>query len=142
MDMHELLSARPVSVYNEATATEYVRLAEQRRQVFALIGRFRQAIAQPRGRKDAIRVLKELVPRSEVYFSVVESVLDKISAAGAAPHRADHRRILDELESTLERCSGSSAQSATADLVHALDALVMHEATISLRSSPRPSSRP
>jgi hemerythrin len=86
-------------------------------------------------------VLKELVPCSDVYFSVVESLLDKISAAGAAPHRADHRRILDELESTLERCSASGAQFATTDLVHALDTLVMHEATIRLRSSQNPSSR-
>jgi len=71
---------------------------------------------------------------SETYYAAIESLLDKITAAGAKPHRDDHRRILDELKCALERCSASNAERAAADLVHALDALVIHEATIRLRS--------
>jgi hypothetical protein len=135
MDMHVAVPLHRVGVYYATAGTEYARLAEHRRQVLALIGQFRQAIAQPRGRRDAIHALKALVPYSDAYFAVVESVLDKISGTGAAPQRVDHRRILDELKSTLDRCSASSAQSTTADLLHALDALVMHEATICVRGS-------
>jgi hypothetical protein len=140
MDMHVALPLHRVGVYYGTTATEYARLAEHRRQVFTLIGEFRQALAQPRGRRDAIRALRALVPCSDAYFAVVESLLDKISGAGAAPHRVDHRRILDELKSTLDRCSASNAQSTTADLVHAVDTLVMHEATICVRGSGNNSS--
>jgi len=60
--------------------------------------------------------------------------LDKISAVGASPHRDYHRRNLDELKSTLDRCSAYSAEHASVDLVHALDGLVIHEATIRLRA--------
>jgi len=134
MDMHVELPTPYVRWRPETPANEYARWAEHRRQVFALIGQFRQAVAQPRGRKDALRILKEILSCSDSYFAAIESLLDKISAAGAKPHRDDHRRILDELRCALERCSASSAERASADLVHALDALVIHEATIRLRS--------
>jgi hypothetical protein len=135
MDMHVALpTSHSIGLHYPAPASEYARLGEHRRQLFVLIGEFRQAIARQRGRKDAIRILKAILPCSAAYFDVVESLLDKISAAGAAPHRNGHRRILDELRSTLERCSGSGTVSGTADLVHALDTLVMHEATIRLRT--------
>jgi hypothetical protein len=135
MDMHVAPSLHRVGVYYQTAGTEYARLAEHRRQVFALIGQFRQSVAQPRGRREAIRALKALIPCSDAYFAVVESVLDKISGTGAAPQRVDHRRLLDELKSTLDRCSASSAQSTSADLLHALDTLVMHEAAICVRGS-------
>ena len=92
------------------------------------------------GRKDALRVLKNILPYLEVYFAAIESLLDKISAAGAAPHRDDHRRILEELKSTLQRGSTSSSERPNAELVHALDELVMHEMTIRLRAPARTSS--
>ena len=135
MDMRVTLPARSIGACYETTATEYASLAEHRRQVFVLIGQFRQALARPRGRRDALRALKALVVYSDAYFASVESLLDKISGAGAAPHRSDHRRILDELRCTLERCSASAAESETADLAHALDTLVMHEAAIRMRAS-------
>jgi hypothetical protein len=135
MDMHVAPTLHRVGAYYPIAGTEYARLAEHREQVFALIGQFRQAVAQPRGRRDAIRSLKGLIACSDAYFAIVESVLDKISGTGAAPQRVDHRRILGELKSTLDRCSSSSAQSTTIDLVHALDTLVMHEATICVRAS-------
>jgi hypothetical protein len=140
MDMHVALPARPIGAWYETTATEYASLAEHRRQVFALIGEFRGAVARPRGRRDALRILKALVPCSDTYFAVVESLLDKISGAGAAPHRTDHRRIVDELRATLEGCSSAPSESGTADLAHALDTLVMHEATIRVRASEHRSS--
>jgi hemerythrin len=133
MDMHVALPTPSIGLHYPAPATEYASLAEHRRQLFALIGEFRKAVARPRGRKEAVRILKAIVPCSSAYFDVAESLLDKISAAGAAPHQNEHRRILNELKSALERCS-SSAVSGTADLVHALDTLVMHEATIRLRA--------
>src|SRR5258706_14374979 len=114
-----------------APASEYASLAEHRRQLFTLIGEFRKAVGRPRGRKEAIRILKAVLPCSSAYFEIAESLLDKISAAGAAPHRNDHRGIPGELNSTLERCS-ASADSGTADLVHAVHTLLMPDATISL----------
>jgi hemerythrin len=134
MDMQVVLPTRYAGWWPDAAATEHARLAEHRRRMFALIGEFRQAVKQPRGRREAVRVLKELLPCSDAYFAVIESLLDKISAAGASPHRDDHRRILDELKGTLELCSSSSAERAGTDLVHALDGLVIHEATIRLRA--------
>jgi len=133
MDMHVASATPSTRLHYPAPASEYASLAEHRRQLFTLIGEFRKAVARPRGRKEAIRILKAVLPCSSAYFEIAESLLDKISAAGAAPHRNDHRGILGELKSTLERCS-ASAVSGTADLVHALDTLVMHEATIRLRA--------
>jgi hypothetical protein len=118
----------------ETPAPEYARLAEHRRQLFVLIGEFRQAVARPRGRRDAIRVLRGILPCAEAYFGVIESLLDRISAVGAAPHRDGHRKILGELKSTLQRCSVSDTERPNADLVHALDGLVLHETTIRLRA--------
>ena len=134
MDMQVWLPTPSFGLCYDAPATEYARLAQHRRQVLALLWEFRQAVSRPKGRKDAIRILKEILPCSDTYFEVVESLLDKISAAGAAPHRDDHRRILDEIKKTLARCSGSNAERPNADLVHALDALVIHEARIRLRA--------
>jgi hypothetical protein len=134
MDMQVALPTPYVGWWPEAPANEYARLAEHRRHMFALIGEFRQAVAQPRGRKDAIRILKEILPCSDAYFAVIESLLDKISAAGATPHRDLHRRILDELRCTLEHCAVSAGEGAGTDLAHALDTLVIHEATIRLRA--------
>ena len=140
MDMHVGLPTPCSSLPWEAPVTEYARLAEHQRHVCALIADFRQTVARPRGRKDALRVLKHMLPYLEVYFAAIESVMDKISAAGAAPHRDDHRRILQELKSTLQRCSTSGAERPNAALVHALDELVMHEMTIRLRAPARTSS--
>jgi len=39
------------------------------------------------------------------------------------------------MKRTLERCVAPDAKPIAADLAHALDALVMHEATIGLRES-------
>jgi hypothetical protein len=134
MDMLvQLPSGFFVDVDLRTPATEYASLAEHRRQVFALIGDFHRAIAQPKGLQEAIRLLKVIFRSSDAYFSLIESMLDKISAAGAAPHRDDHRRILTQLKETLDRYSAPGAKRATADLVHALDSLVMHEAAIRLR---------
>lgn len=133
MDMQVALQT-PLGWWPDAPASEYARLAEHRRRMFALIAEFRYAVKQPRGRREAVRVLKEVLPCSDAYFAVIESLMDKISAVGASPHRDYHQRILNELKATLERCSASSAERASADLVHALDGLVIHEATIRLRA--------
>jgi hemerythrin len=134
MDMRvQLPSGLFVDVDLRTPATEYASLAEHRRRVFALIGDFQRAVAQPKGLQDALRVLKEILPCSDAYFSLIESMLDKISAAGATPHRDDHRRILTQLKETLDRYSTPGPKRATPDLVHALDSLVMHETAIRLR---------
>jgi hemerythrin len=136
MDMHVSAPISGIDTGFEARAREYVCLVEQRRRVFELIGEFRHAITQPKGLNDALQILKAILPCSDAYFSQVEFLLDKISAAGAAPHRDSHRRILRELKETFERCSSKGAVRAATDLLHALDTLVMHEATICLRGSP------
>jgi hypothetical protein len=135
MDMLVSLPIRGIDIPFETRAREYVCLVEQRRRVFELIGEFRRAISQPKGLNDALQILKAILPCSDAYFSQVEFLLDKISAAGAAPHRDGHRRILLELKETFERCSTRGAIPAAAELSHALDTLVMHEATICLRGS-------
>ena len=103
--------------------------------MFELIGEFRRAVSQPKGSNEALQILKAILPCSDAYFSQVEFLLDKISAAGAAPHREGHRRILRELKETFDRCSSRGPVPTAAELSHALDTLVMHEATISLRGS-------
>jgi hypothetical protein len=134
MDMHvQLPSGFFVDVDLRTPATEYASLAEHRRRVFGLIGDFQRAVARPQGLQEALRVLKAILPCSDAYFSLIESMLDKISAAGAAPHRDDHRRILVQLRETLDRYSAPGSKRTAPDLVHALDSLVMHEAAIRLR---------
>ncbi len=113
--------------------TEYASLAEHRRRVACLIEDFQQAIVLPNGVPGALQVLKEILPCADAYFSLIESMLDKISAAGAAPHREEHRRILVELKESLERHSRPGSRPNPRDLVHVLDSLVMHEAAIRLR---------
>ena len=83
----------------------------------------------------AIRILHAIVPCSAAYFAIVESLLDKLTAAGAAPHRDEHRQMLAEIRETLDRCSVLGAKPKAAELVHALDALVAHEAAIRFRES-------
>lgn len=133
MDMLVSLPIRGINTAFEPRAREYVCLVEQRRRVFELIGHFRRAIAQPKGSSDAVQILRAILPCSDAYFSQVEFLLDKISAIGAAPHRDGHRRILHELRETVDRCSTRGAVPAAGELAHALDTLVMHEATICLR---------
>jgi len=134
MDMQvQLPSGFFVDVDLRSPATEYASLSEHRRRVFALIGDFHRAVAQPKGLQEALRVLKAILRCSDAYFSLIESVLDKISAAGAAPHRDDHRRILTQLKDTLDRFSAPGSKRTAPDLVHALDSLVVHEAAIRLR---------
>jgi hypothetical protein len=110
--------------------TEFIRLAEHRERVFALISEFRKAVVRPGGRSDAIGVLKAILPCSGAYFAIVESLLDKLTATGAAPHHQEHRRILAEIQEVLDHCSDRDAKPGAADLLHALDALIMHEAAI------------
>jgi hypothetical protein len=135
MDMQFALPTRYTDVLFERPGAEYASLSEHRQRVFTLIGDFQRAVARPRGLSDAIGVLQTILPCSGAYFAVVESVLDKITAAGAAPHRDEHRRILAEMKQTLDRCAAPGAKPVAADLAHALDALVMHEATIRLREA-------
>jgi hypothetical protein len=135
MDMQVSLPIRGIDAGFETRAREYVCLVEQRRRVFELIGEFRRAVSQPKGSNEALQILKAILPCSDAYFSQVEFLLDKISAAGAAPHREGHRRILRELKETFDRCSSRGPVPTAAELSHALDTLVMHEATISLRGS-------
>ena len=135
MDMDvQLPSGFFVDVDLRTPASEYASLAEHRQRLFTLIGDFQRALAEPRSLAQAVRVLKAILPCSDAYFSLVESVLDKISAAGAAPHRGDHSRILVELKNTLDRCSAADSPPAMPELTHALDSLVMHETAISLRA--------
>jgi len=135
MDMQVSLPIRGIDAGFEPRAREYVCLVEQRRRVFELIGEFRRAVSQPKRLNDAVQILKAILPCSDAYFSQVEFLLDKISAAGAGPHRDGHRRILSELKETLERCSSRGAGPTAVELSHALDTLVMHEAAICLRGS-------
>ena len=135
MDMLVSFPPRAVGASYEGPATQFGGVTERRRQMFTLIAAFRQAVARPRGRAEAIRILKAILPCSDAYFCAVESLIDKISTAGAGPQRDDHRRILNELKSTLERCSGTGTESAASDLAHALDTLVLREAALCLRAS-------
>jgi hemerythrin len=135
MDMQIQFPARQRGESFATPGTEYIHLAEQRQRVFALISDFRKAVARPRGRSDAVRVLKAILPCSGAYFSIVESLLDKLTATGAAPHHQEHRRILAEIQEALARCSDGEAKPVAADLLHALDTLIMHEAAIRIRGS-------
>jgi hypothetical protein len=135
MDMQLALPTRYTDVVFERPGAEYASLADHRQQVFALIGDFQRAVAQPKGSSKAISVLRMLLPSAGAYFAAVECVLDKITAAGAAPHRDEHQRILVEMKQTLDRYAAAGAKSVAADLAHAVDALVLHEATIRLRDA-------
>jgi len=135
MDMQFGLPTGYADVLFERPGAEYASLAEHRRRVFALIGDFHRAVARPRGLNDAIGILQTILPCSGAYFAVVESLVNKITAAGAAPHRDQHRQILSEMQQTLDRCAAPGVKPVAADLAHALDALVMHEAAIRLRES-------
>lgn len=117
-----------------AAAAEFACLAEQRQRLFALIGEFRQALAQPARLLEAVFILRAILPSARVYFALVESLLDKIAAEGAAPHRAVHHRILGEVSRALELACAPGATPSASDLSHALDSLVVHELAIHLRS--------
>jgi hemerythrin len=135
MDMRCELPIHYTDVIFENPGAEYASLAEHRQRVLALIGKFQRAATQPESLKEAIQILQAILSCSRAYFAFVESLLDKITAVGAAPHRVEHCRILAEMEDTLDRCAAPGAQPIVADVAHALDALVIHEATIRLRES-------
>jgi hypothetical protein len=134
MDMQVGFSHGASGVSVAVAGAEYARLAEQRNHVFALIGEFRRAVARPGGQNDAIRLLRAILPCSGAYFAVVESLVDSLTAAGAAPHRAEHRHILAEMKKTLDRCSAASSKPRVVELAHALDTLLVHEAAILFRA--------
>jgi len=133
MDMQFGIPTRYSSEIFATLGTEYVHLVEHRQRVFALIREFQRTVARPRGLTDAMRILRLILPCSGAYFTMVESLLDRLTAAGAGAHRDEHRRLLSEIRQTLDRCAGSDARPVAAELVHALDALVVHEVAIRLR---------
>ena len=98
-----------------------VRLSEHRKRLFALIREFRQTVERQNGRNDAIRILREILPCSGAYFAIAES-----------PYCDEHRRVLEDIRQTLDRYSAPGAKPISAELVHALDRLVLHEAAIRL----------
>jgi len=101
-----------------------VGLSEHRKRLFALIREFRQTVERQSGRNEAIRLLREILPCSGAYFAIAES-----------PYCDEHRRLLEDIRQTLDRCSASAAKPIAAELAHALDGLVLHEAAIRLRKS-------
>jgi hypothetical protein len=133
VDMQSGLPTRYSGETITTLGTEYDDLVEHRNRLFALITEFQRAVARPRGLSDAIRILWGILPCSSAYFAVVESLLDKLTAAGAAAHRDEHRRLLLEIGQALDRCAASDAKPVAAELAHVLDALVMHEVAIRLR---------
>jgi hypothetical protein len=133
--MHCLLPARPIDSELQSAGADYARLVASRLRLFTLISEFQKAIARPNGLNDAVDVLEAILPCSHAYFSIVESLLDRITAAGAAPHRGEHLRILSEMKDTLEGCNTAHPKLRATNLAHALDALVMHEAAIRLREA-------
>jgi len=138
MDMRVEFRTRRASQVFATAGTEYVHLAEHRERVFALIKEYQRAIGHPRRLSDTSRILRALLPCSGAYFALVESLLDRLTTGGAAPHREEHRRILIEIEKTLDGCSGSNSKPRAAELAHVLDALVLHEVVIRLRNSEDP----
>jgi len=133
MDLEPGFSPKKWGGFVGTTGTEDSRLAERRKRMFALIGEFQRTVAQPHGRTDAIRILQAILVCLSAYFAVAESLLDKLTAAGASPHRDEHHRILAHIQEALERCSVHEAKPTAAELAHVLDALVMHEAAIRFR---------
>jgi hypothetical protein len=135
MDMQCALPARLIDSEPRSPGAECARLMATREHLCTLIAEFRKAVTRPDGLNDAVKILQAILPWSDAYFSIVESLLDKITAAGAAPHRGEHLRILREMTDALERCGTAHPKRRAADLAHALDALVMHEAAIRLREA-------
>lgn len=118
----------------DAAEEEHALLRVQRQRLFALIGSYQRALHKPDGAYEAVDILRAILPRSEVYFSLVEVMLDRLAADGAAPHRDEHRQILHELSLTIEHCAYAGAGEAMPELSHALDGLVIREVMIRLRS--------
>ena len=100
------------------------RLAQHRNRLFALVREYRQTVERERGLNAAIRILREILPCSGAYFAMSES-----------PYCDEHRRLLEDIRQTLDRCSASGAKPMAAELSHALDGLVLHETAIRLRTS-------
>jgi hypothetical protein len=101
------------------------RPAQHRNRLFALIREYRQTVEGEREVNAAIRILREILPCSGAYFAMAES-----------PYCDEHRRVLEDIRQTLDRCSTSGgAKPMTAELSHALDGLVLHVAAVRLRPS-------
>jgi hypothetical protein len=106
-----------------------VRPAVLRNRLFVLIRQFQRAIGRQQGRNEAIRILHEVLPCFGAYFAIAES-----------PDREEHRRLLEEMRQTLERCSASDPKLMKTELAHALDGLVIHETAIRFRKFCDPAS--
>jgi len=91
-------------------------------------------VARPSRLSEAIASLQAILPCSGAYFGLVESFAESDHAAGAAPHRDQHRRSWLKFS---ERSIGARARAPSQPLptsAHALDALVLHEAPSAARS--------
>jgi hypothetical protein len=100
------------------------RPAQHRNRLFALIREYRQTVEGEREVNAAIRILREILPCSGAYFAMAES-----------PYCDEHRRLLEDIRQTLDRCSTSGNKPMAAELSHALDGLVLHVAAVRLRPS-------
>ena len=101
------------------------RIEERRAKVLARMAEFPALARQPERRDEALQLLLLIVHWVEGLYSAEDALLAR-SAQGSAQRQA-HRAVLRDLRTNVARLAAPDGLYEEFDLIHALDALLIHE---------------
>jgi hypothetical protein len=101
------------------------RIEERRCKVLACMAEFAAVVRQPQRREEALQLLLLIVHWVEGLYSAEDSLL--APGAHGNAQRVAHRAVLRELRAGVARLVAPDGAYDDFDLVHAIDALLIHE---------------
>lgn len=102
-------------------------LDRERRDVLMLILEFTTAIQTPGRASHALTILEQTIVTVAQHFLAEEALFEELRYWNAKPHRVKHQTILRELKEAYDRWIQTDTAAASAELAHAMDALLLHE---------------
>jgi len=102
-------------------------IVERRRYLLRLVRDLHQAVDGPRPRREALRLLARIGEAAEALYRLEDARLVARRDPCAGEHALQHRAILADLFSALESATRPDTHASLVDLVHATDAMLVHE---------------
>jgi hypothetical protein len=102
-------------------------IAERRRRLLSLVRDLHDAVNGPRPRREALRLLGQIAGSAEVLYRIEDVRMSERHDPIALEHGDAHRSILADLREAILDASRADARASLSELVHATDALLIHE---------------